>query len=104
MAIVDAQRPQNNWRVKFGPGSATDADYAIAGRFLDPVTGGLVLYVAGAGIVGTQAASEFVTQAKFLKNLPSSLKNPRTNFQVVIRTPILGGFAGSPEVVATNIY
>jgi hypothetical protein len=104
VTIVDSDHPdQKVWRVKLGAGAST-VDYAIAGRLLDPITGGLVLYVAGAGSVGTQAASEFVTQPKFLRGLPASLKNPRTNIQVVLRTPIVDGIPGTPEVVATNEY
>ncbi len=105
VSIVDSEHPgQRNWRVRVGSDGAADSDYAIAGRLLDPVTGGLILYVAGAGTVGTQAASEFVTQERFLKSLPTSLKNPRTNIQVVIKTPIFGGIPGTPEVVATHVY
>ena len=71
---------------------------------LDPVTGGLVLYVAGCGSMGTQAASEFITQPQFLGGLPRSLNNPKVSIQVVLRTPIVAGVAGSPEVIATHIW
>ncbi|SEB51205.1 hypothetical protein [Terriglobus roseus] len=105
VSIVDSEHPgQTSWIVRSGLNATTDSDYAIAGRLLDPVTGGLILYVAGAGTVGTQVASEFVTQSAFLTRLPESLKNPRTNIQVVLKTPIVGGIPGKPEVLATHVY
>ena len=40
---------------------------SLAGRILDPVTGGLVLYVAGCGSVGTQAASRVYSTTTVFK-------------------------------------
>jgi hypothetical protein len=105
VSVVDAEHPgAKAWRVQLKDLEAASVDYAIAGRLLDPVTGGIILYIAGAGAVGTQAASEFVTQPKFLRSMPTSLKDPRTNIQVVLRTPIVGGVPGTPTVIATNVY
>lgn len=105
VSVVDAEHPETGkWRVPLGQAEAASFDYAIAGRLLDPVTGGLILYIAGAGPVGTQAASEFVTQPRFLRSMPASLKDPRTNIQVVLRTAIVGGVPGTPETIATNVY
>ncbi len=104
-AIVDSDQPgQHLWQVPVGSNKAASVDYALAGRMLDPVTGGLVLYVAGCGSVGTQAASEFITQPQFLSGLPKTLNNPKVSIQVVLKTPIVAGVAGSPEVVATHVW
>src|SRR6202044_332097 len=101
--IVDSEKPdQRFWQVPVGGNRAAPFDYAIAGRMLDPVTGGLVLFVAGCGSVGTQAASEFVTQPQFLRSLPKNLNDPKVSIQVVLKTPIMAGVAGSPEVIATH--
>jgi hypothetical protein len=103
--IVDSEKPdQRLWQVPVGGNRAAPFDYAIAGRMLDPVTGGLVLFVAGCGSVGTQAASEFVTQPQFLRSLPKNLNDPKVSIQVVLKTPIMAGVAGSPEVIATHIW
>lgn len=105
VSVVDAEHPEaKGWRVELGNTESPALDYAIAGRLLDPVTGGIILYIAGAGPVGTQAASEFVTQSKFLQGMPARLKDPRTNIQIVLRTPIVGGIPGTPTIIATNIY
>ncbi len=102
-AIVDSEQPgQRLWQVPVGGSKPASVDYALAGRILDPVTGGLVLYVAGCGSVGTQAASGFITQPRFLNGLPKSLNNPKVSIQVVLKTPIVAGVAGSPEVIATS--
>ena len=104
VAIVDSQHPERHlWQFQLDRIADASVDYAVAGRFLDPVTGGLVLYVAGTGPVGTQAASEFVTQPRFLRGLPESLRNPKKSFEVVLKTPIVGGVPGPPEVLATDI-
>jgi hypothetical protein len=104
ITIVDAQHPDRHlWQIPWDYHTDASVDYAVAGRFHDPVTGGQVLYVAGEGTVGTQAASEFVTQTSFLRSLPESLRNPKTNFEVVLKTPIVGGVPGSPEILATDI-
>lgn len=102
--IVDSQnRGRNVWQVPTNVNATPAVDYAIAARFFDPVTGGLVMYMAGAGPVGTQAASEFVTQARFFNTVPADVSNPRINFEVVLKTPIVAGIPGSPEVIATDI-
>jgi hypothetical protein len=75
-------------------------DYAIAERFRDPTTGSLVVCVAGAGPFGTEAASVFLTQTKYLAMLPKTLANPDTNIQVLLRTSIVDGVPGAPEVIA----
>ncbi|QEE28950.1 hypothetical protein FTW19_13640 [Terriglobus albidus] len=103
-SIVDSQRPGLRlWQVPIPTGPSTQVDYGIAGRFLDPVTGGIVIYLAGAGPVATQAASEFLTQQRFLRDLPESINDPKVSFEVVLKTPIVAGVPGSPEVIATDI-
>lgn len=104
VSIFDSERPNDRrWQVPVPSGQTATVDYGIAGRFFDPVTGALVLYVAGAGAVATQAASEFVTQPRFLRTLPRNLSDPKISFEVVLKTPIVAGIPGSPEVVATAI-
>jgi hypothetical protein len=103
-SIIDSQHPEKRvWQTNISKPMSTTVDYAVVGRFFDPTTGGLVLYLAGAGPGGTEAASEFITQARFLRTLPDKIRNPRTNFEVVLKTPIISGIPGSPEVIATEI-
>jgi hypothetical protein len=104
VSIVDSQQPNRLWQVPLRDLENPSVDYAIAGRFFNPVSGSVILFVAGAGPVGTQAASEFVTRPQFLRGLPESLQNPKTNIEVVLKTPIIAGVAGSPEVIATHVW
>jgi hypothetical protein len=79
-------------------------DFAIASRFRDKTTGGLVVCVWGAGPVGTEAASEFITQKKYLDALPQTLKNPNNNIQIVIKSSIVGNVPGPPEMVVSHMW
>jgi len=103
VSIVDTQEPHRLWQVSLRDPESPSVDYAIAGRFFNPISGSLIFFVAGARPVGTQAASEFMTRPQFLQGLPDSLKNPKTNLEVVLKTPIIAGVPGSPEVVATHV-
>jgi len=103
-SIVDSQNPEQRiWQTPIYKSATANVDYAVVGRFYDPVTDGLVLYIAGAGPGGTEAASEFITQDRFLRTLPDKLTNPRINFEVVLKTPVINGVPGSPEMVASDL-
>lgn len=104
VTIFDSQQPNRAWQVPAHPSTVPYVDYAVAGRVLDSVTGGLIVYVAGAGPVATQAASEFLTRPQFLRGVPESLKTSRTNIQMVLKTLVVAGVPGSPEVVATYVW
>jgi hypothetical protein len=104
VTIFDSQQPNRTWQVPAHPPTGPYVDYAVAGRVLDPVTGGLIVYVAGAGPVATQTASEFLTRPQFLQGLPESLKNSGTNIQIVLKTLVVAGVPGSPEVVTTYVW
>ena len=104
VTIFDSQQPNRTWQVPARPPTGPYVDYAVAGRVLDPVTGGLIVYVAGAGPVATQTASEFLTRPQFLRGLPESLKNSGTNIQIVLKTLVVAGVPGSPEVVTTYVW
>lgn len=79
-------------------------DYAIVGRVKDPNTGGTVYYVAGVGSHATESAAEFVTQEKYLAQLPSSLSDPDKNIEVVLKMNVLNGATGPPQVVASYVW
>jgi hypothetical protein len=104
-SIIDSQNPdQKIWQTPIYKSASAGFDYAVVGRFYDPVTDGVIMYIAGAGPGGTEAASEFITQDRFLRTLPEKLSNPRTNFEAVLRTPVIVGVPGSPEMIASDIH
>jgi len=49
-------------------------DYAVVSRYRDPVTGSLVLQIAGLGLHGTGMATEFVLAARYIDGLGQRLK------------------------------
>jgi hypothetical protein len=103
--IEDAQNPsQRSWT---GSGklfySDTSVDYAIVTRVLAPETGKWVLAAGGLGMHGTEAAGELLTDPALDTSLPSILRTGK-NFQIVLRTTVIGGHTGTPEIVAIHTW
>jgi hypothetical protein len=72
----------------------------------DTRTKQLVVIAAGLTPFGTQAAGKFVTDptsiAELSKRLPSSW--PQRNIEVLIKTDLIDGEVGPPQIVATNLW
>lgn len=104
--IADAQNPgRREW---IGNGNAqftaSSVDYALISRVRSPDTGTWILGIGGLGLHGTEAAGELVTNPNLSKLLPSSLRDTQKNFQVVIKTDVINGNIGPPQIVATHIW
>jgi len=78
-------------------------DYAIVARFTDVTTGKLAIVVAGVGRGGTIAAGEFLTDSDLLAPIMRSAGN-KSNIELVLSTPIIGGEPGPPRVEATYTW
>ena len=105
--IRDTQNPGAAWTVNFADRyDAVHTDYAIVARFHDPVTDGPVMVIAGLGMYGTQAASEFATLPLYLEQMkkaaPAGWQNRDVEF--VIKTDVIGGKAGPPELIASTVW
>jgi hypothetical protein len=101
--IVDRQNPQNSsWSVDYIKSySAVPADYAIIARYQDPTTNGPVLIIAGIGAHGTEAAAEFLSSSRYLDQIRGYAKSSRgENVEMVIKTNIVSGSAGPPQLVS----
>lgn len=65
-----------------------------------------MLVIAGLGPYGTEAASEFAGSPQYLaqlaKVLPRGWEN--MNFELVIKTAVMGDTPGPPELVYTYIW
>jgi hypothetical protein len=94
----------NGWMLPNSP--TTSEDYAIVTRVVDPNTERTVVLVAGIADPGTQAASEFVTEADYmnaaLRSAPRGWE--RRNIQLVLHTNIIGGTPGPAQVVAMHFW
>jgi hypothetical protein len=106
--IQDSQNPQNaDWMVNIAQlSTSVTTDYAIVARFNDSTTEAPVLVIAGLGPYGTQAASEFVDSPEYLsqilKKAPIGWENQ--NFEMVLKTEVIGTQAGPPELLAVTVW
>ena len=86
--------------------SSVTRDYAIIARLHSEQTGQPELIVAGIGMSGTAAAGEFVSDPGKLeelrKRIGPALKDK--DFEVVLSTDVVSGIAGSPQVLATEVW
>ena len=72
-------------------------------RYLDPRTGHVIVVAGGLSGYGTEAAGRFLTDPAALESLARQAPAgwDRKNMQAVIRTPVLEGAAGPPQLLAT---
>jgi hypothetical protein len=78
-------------------------DFAIISRVLNQRTGKMLVTVGGLYGFGTQAAGQFLTDPKYLTKFAASLKSGwgSKNMQVVIRTEVIEGTPGPPQLIAS---
>jgi hypothetical protein len=81
-------------------------DYAVVARIFDPQTQQPTIVVAGVTPSATYAAGEFITNPLYLDDF--STKAPRDwnakNMELLIRTNIVDGDPGPPQVVASYFW
>jgi hypothetical protein len=106
--IEDVKNPQNNdWAVDFSqPFSAVTHDYAIVARYHDTLTNGTTMIIGGLGPYGTEAASEFVSSTRYLDQISHQVPGnwAEKNLEMVIRTDVVAGEAGPPNLVAISTW
>lgn len=81
-------------------------DYAIIARLHNRQTGQPELIVAGIGMSGTAAAGEFVGDEKQLEELRKRIGPgfKDHDFEVVLSPDVVNGIAGSPTVIAVDVW
>lgn len=82
----------------------SSVDYAIVTRILDPDTGKWILAAGGLGMHGTEAAGELLIDPAFTKILPPVLRSTKKNFQIVLKTTVIDGHTGPPQIVAVYTW
>ena len=106
--IEDTKDTSRRWSVNFNLSySQLPMDYAIVARFQDPLVEQPILIAAGIGEMGTAAASEFVSQNRFMEEVARLApdKNWRTvNVELVIATSVIDGHPGPPHVLAEEFW
>jgi len=81
-------------------------DFAIISRVLNQRTGKMLLTVGGLYGFGTQAAGQFLTDPKYLTKFAAGLKSgwESKNLQIVVRTEVIDGNPGPPELIASWVW
>lgn len=106
--VRDRANPENRaWAVSAEQTGMGDyEDYAIVSRVFNPTTEDAVVVAAGIKGGGTAAAGEFLTHPEYLERALSRAPTrwDRGNAQFVLKTRLLGGTTGPPEVVAAHFW
>lgn len=106
--IEDRKEPTRRWSIKTAQqGVSNFTDYAIAARLKSELTGGIVVVLSGLGSAETcacAAAAEYVTTDRYLSSLARGVADPDKNVQFVLKTTIVDGVSGAPEVVAQAMW
>jgi hypothetical protein len=101
--IVDAADPEHrHWAINTRTDyRKIDHDYALIARFHDKTTDQPVLVVAGIGDNGTIAASQQISDDRFLKELEHQGKLPRPdqNWEAVLETQVIDSRPGPPRIL-----
>jgi hypothetical protein len=103
MWIQDAQHASNrDWKIE-GTQKQANIDYAVVTRVLDPETGSWIMALTGLGPYGTEAAGDLVTAPLLRRSLPGTLRSKK-NFQIVLKTTIMNGIIGSPQILTVYTW
>lgn len=110
--IVDRQnRGARQWAIDLDTRNSEgkldlNEDFAIISRVLNQRTGRMLVTVGGLYGFGTQAAGKFLTGPKYLAKFAGTLKSgwESKNLQLVIRTEVIDGTPGPPELIASSAW
>jgi hypothetical protein len=107
--VHDRQLPSATlWRTDLPsvPVQQTSESYAIVARLLDRNLKRPMVIVAGVSPTGTVAAGEVITSPKYMEALlrkaPPNWED--MNLESVVKTEVVGGKPGPPEIVATHFW
>jgi hypothetical protein len=105
--IEDRDAPGKRWLNKLDDRGQVIEDFGVATRLLDSKTGQLVITVAGITGPGTDAAAQLISDPQYLgpalKSAPGDWKKKK-NLQFVVKTEVVEGVAGRPQVVASYFW
>lgn len=101
--IEDSRNPGRREWLESGKTQFADSsvDYALVIRYRSPDTGKWTLAIGGLGKHGTAAAGELFTSHALLNTIPKNLVGAENNFQIVVKTTVINGNVGPPQIVAS---
>lgn len=108
LQIVDAQNPsRRDWKITItSPLSEYKEDYGVVTRLFNAGTEQPLLAAGGLGSYGTVAAGEFLSGSRYMDILASRAPPGwgKKNIQVILKTVVIDGNSGPPEIVATYFW
>lgn len=104
--IEDLQNPASReWK---GSGkllySDSSVDYAIITRIFNKDTGTWFVAAGGLGMHATEAAGDLLTDPDLSQTLPAAVRSGNQNVQIVLKTTVIGGQAGAPQILAVYTW
>ena len=97
----------NFWRINTRTDfKQIDHDYGFVAGFHDPTTDQAIVVVAGIGEEGTVAASELLTEEKYLSEAKREGYLPKQdqNWEAVLETKMMNGKPGPPRILASYAW
>lgn len=85
---------------------AVNHDYALIARTHNEQTGQVEMIAAGIGMSGTAAAGEFLADPARVEELRHRVGRGFAghDFEAVLRTDVINGIAGSPKILAVQVW
>lgn len=104
--IEDSQNPSNReWK---GSGnliySDSSVDYAIVTRVFNKDTETWFVSAGGLGLHATEAAGDLLTDTTLSGSLPEAVRSGNKNVQIVLKTTVIGGHTGAPQILAVHTW
>jgi hypothetical protein len=105
-AIADSVSPGRSWRMTVNDKGHVVNDFGLVTRLINSKTGQFTVTVAGIGAAGTEAATEVVSNAaylrEFLRGAPADWETK--NIEIVVETMVTDTVASPPHLVATHFW
>jgi hypothetical protein len=84
--------------------SDSSVDYAIITRVFNKDTGTWFIVAGGLGMHATEAAGDLLTDPDFSSSLPEAVRSVHQNFQIVLKSTVIGGHIGAPHILAVYTW
>jgi hypothetical protein len=105
-AIVDREHKGVRWVRDRSVAYSNADDYALFGRYRENATDGTVVFVAGLGKNGTEAAAQFITSPRYMRLLEERIGRDlySKNIEVVLKINVVDGKTGVPSIQAVHVW
>jgi len=104
--IRDRQHPEKRWITEKTTAQRNDRSYALITRIVDPDRKRVQMAIGGVNEFGTQAASQFLTDAgalnEFADNAPRGWEE--RNLQILLEVDISGMVVVNPKIIAIHVW